>query len=119
MKKKIFITGVAGFIGSRLAELILSKKNYEVFGIDNLNDYYSIKLKQHRLEKLNKYAGFSFQKNDLNDVVSNKEIFKKFRPHFVVNLAAQAGVRYSKENPVSYVNLNIDGFLKIISLSKL
>lgn len=117
MKKKIFITGVAGFIGSRLAEIILSKKNYEVFGIDNLNDYYSIKLKQHRLEKLNKYAGFSFQKNDLNDVVSNKEIFKKFRPHFVVNLAAQAGVRYSKENPVSYVNSNIDGFLKIISLS--
>ncbi len=117
MKKKVFITGVAGFIGFRLAEIILSKKKYKVFGIDNLNDYYSTKLKKHRLDFLKKYDDFSFEKNDLNDQASNKEIFRKFRPDYVVNLAAQAGVRYSKKNPVSYVNSNINGFLNIISLS--
>lgn len=122
--KKVLITGVAGFIGHHLAKL-LSQNNYHVVGIDNLNDYYAQALKKARLAdlgiKTNKlidnksYHGqIDFLKTDLRDAEQLKELFRIFRFDYVVNLAAQAGVRYSLENPQSYIDNNITGFLNIL-----
>lgn len=111
--KKILITGVAGFIGSNLAAYWL-EKGAEVIGIDNLNDYYDVKLKQSRLQKLESYKNFLFSKADIADMDVMRKIFKEKEPEIVVNLAAQAGVRYSIENPDSYIQSNLIGFYNIL-----
>lgn len=111
--KKILIAGAAGFIGSNLAEYWL-EKGAEVIGIDNLNDYYDVKLKQSRLQKLESYKNFLFSKADIADMDVMRKIFKEKEPEIVVNLAAQAGVRYSIENPDSYIQSNLIGFYNIL-----
>jgi len=110
---KILITGVAGFIGYHLSKKILDE-SYEVIGIDNLNDYYDPSLKQNRLEILDKYNNFKFQKVDLKDKIAIDDIFETYQPTHVINLAAQAGVRYSIENPYAYVDSNLIGFMNIL-----
>lgn len=111
--KTIFITGVAGFIGSNLA-MRLIKKNIKIIGLDNLNDYYDVSLKEYRLKNLENNSNFLFIKGDLTDKKLIDEIFEKYKPEIVVNLAAQAGVRYSITNPDSYINSNIIGFYNIL-----
>ncbi|WKY46946.1 NAD-dependent epimerase [Eubacteriaceae bacterium ES3] len=110
---KILITGAAGFIGFHLSDLLLSK-NVEVIGIDNLNNYYDTGLKEDRLAILKQKKNFIFHKIDLKDKESLDELFENSRPEYVVNLAAQAGVRYSIENPYAYVDSNLVGFVNIL-----
>lgn len=110
---RILITGAAGFIGSTLAHRLLDRGD-EVLGYDNLNDYYDVRLKQARLDRLTPRPGFSFVKAALEDRTALEAAFDAFRPQRVVNLAAQAGVRYSLENPRAYVDANIVGFLNIL-----
>jgi UDP-glucuronate 4-epimerase len=110
---KVMITGVAGFIGSTLAKKLL-EKNYEVTGIDNLNDYYDVNLKKDRLKLLEKNKNFKFKLLDISSRNEMKELFKQNSFDYVVNLAAQAGVRYSIENPQSYVDTNLVGFGNIL-----
>ena len=110
---KILITGSAGFIGSALSLHFLQKGN-EVHGIDNHNDYYDPLLKKSRVERLNQYSKYKHHKIDLNENESLIKIFEDFKTNKVINLAAQAGVRYSIENPHAYVNSNIVGFLNIL-----
>jgi UDP-glucuronate 4-epimerase len=110
--KKIFITGAAGFIGFHLSKYLLSK-GCSIIGYDNLNDYYDVNLKYSRLDEL-KVDNFTFTKGDLADINSLEEIFEKYKPDIVVNLAAQAGVRYSIENPDVYIQSNIVGFLNVL-----
>ena len=111
---KILITGAAGFIGSHLAKRFLNEQ-WDVTGIDNINDYYDVNLKYGRLELLKKYPSFQFHKLDLRDQEDIIELFEQNGPFdYVVNLAAQAGVRYSIENPRAYTQSNIDGFLNIL-----
>jgi len=112
--QKILITGAAGFIGFHLSKYLLETKEYEVIGIDNINNYYSTKLKEDRLEILKKYENFEFHKIDLIEKVRIDELFKKEKFDYVVNLAAQAGVRYSITNPYSYVDSNLIGFVNIL-----
>ena len=114
--KKILITGVAGFIGYHLAKKLI-KKNYKIIGIDNLNDYYDPKLKKERLHQIKKKITF-YKLNILNYNLLEK-IFKKYKPSIVINLAAQAGVRYSLTNPKSYISTNLLGFFNVIELSKI
>ena len=114
---KYLITGSAGFIGYHLSKKLLEENN-EVCGIDNFNDYYDPKLKNNRIKLLKSFNNFSFEKIDICDKLSLKKIFKDFNPQKVVNLAAQAGVRYSLINPDAYVNSNLVGFLNIIELCK-
>ena len=116
MKNIVIITGVAGFIGYHLAKKILSK-NYYVVGLDNLNNYYSKKLKKDRIEDL-KNNNFRFIKIDLKNKSKLFGIFKKFKPKFVYHLAAQAGVRYSLLKPQNYIDNNITVFQNILELSK-
>ncbi len=118
LKNKIFITGVAGFIGFSIAKKLLKKKNNQIIGIDNLNSYYSKKLKLRRLQILKKNKNFKFFKLDLKDKKKLEIIFKKNKFSVVFNLAAQAGVRYSYENPRSYTDSNIIGFINLIELIK-
>lgn len=111
----ILITGVAGFIGSNLAKKLLSDINdIKIIGIDNLNDYYDVNLKKERLNTLNKYKHFIFIQENIKekDIIFN--IFKKYQPDIVINLAAQAGVRYSIINPDVYLESNIIGFFNIL-----
>ena len=115
---KILITGVAGFIGFSLTKKILKKKNIKVIGIDNLNSYYSKRLKNRRLDILKKNKNFSFFKIDLSNKKKLDKIFKDSKYDCVINLAAQAGVRYSYENPKSYTDSNIIGFINLIELVK-
>ena len=114
---KILITGSAGFIGFHLCKSLL-KDNFEVLGIDNLNDYYDPSLKLARLKQLKSYKNFNFEKVDITDRESITKIFQFFKPLKVVNLAAQAGVRYSIENPYAYMESNLVGFLNIIELCR-
>ena len=110
-----FITGVAGFIGSNLAKRILTEeKNVQVIGLDNMNEYYDIKIKEWRLAELNKFDNFKFIKGDLADKETVENIFKEYHPNIVVNLAAQAGVRYSITNPDAYIQSNLIGFYNIL-----
>jgi UDP-glucuronate 4-epimerase len=110
---KILVTGTAGFIGSALA-LRLLERGDEIIGIDNLNDYYDVNLKKARLARLENLPGFSDLRMDLEDLDAISRAFEIHRPERVVHLAAQAGVRYSLENPHAYVSANIVGFVNIL-----
>lgn len=109
----ILVTGAAGFIGFHVSKLLLERGD-EVVGIDNLNDYYDPSLKAARLDKLRATKGFSFRKIDIADVAAMSRMFAELRPEKVVHLAAQAGVRYSIENPHVYIDSNVHGFLNIL-----
>ena len=110
---RYLLTGAAGFIGFNLSKKLLDD-SYQIIGIDNLNDYYDPSLKQSRLEILGKYNNFSFHKVDLKDKAEVDHIFEIYQPTHVINLAAQAGVRYSIENPYAYVDSNLIGFVNIL-----
>jgi UDP-glucuronate 4-epimerase len=114
---KVLITGSAGFIGSALA-LRLLERGDEVVGIDNLNDYYDVELKKARLARTADHAAYSDVRVDLEDREGIAETFRKHQPQRVVNLAAQAGVRYSLENPLAYVDTNLVGFTNILEGSR-
>lgn len=113
--KTILVTGAAGFIGANLINEILKEFNIKtVIGLDNVNDYYDVKIKEHRLENIKKYEKFEFIKGNLADKEIIDNIFKKYKPEIVVNLAAQAGVRYSITNPDAYIESNLIGFYNIL-----
>ena len=115
MKKYILITGAAGFIGSNLVKRILKEeKDVYVIGIDNMNDYYDVNLKEYRLKELEKFDNFNFIKGSIADKECLENIFKEYKPEIVVNLAAQAGVRYSITNPDVYIESNLIGFYNIL-----
>jgi UDP-glucuronate 4-epimerase len=110
---KILVTGTAGFIGNHLA-LRLLERGDEVIGIDNLNDYYDVSLKVDRLVRVKDHAAFTDVRIDIADREGMEAVFKKYQPQKVVNLAAQAGVRYSLQNPHAYIDSNIVGFINIL-----
>lgn len=113
--KTVFITGVAGFIGSNLAQRLLKEiKDIKIVGLDNMNDYYDVRLKEYRLEKLSDNKNFFFVKGNLADKDTVNSIFKDYKPQIVVNLGAQAGVRYSITNPDAYIEANLIGFYNIL-----
>ncbi len=118
--QKIFITGAAGFIGSNLAnELLRTIDHIHIIGIDNMNTYYDISLKEYRLKQIRQLAetvsgDFTFLKGDIADKQILKDVFDQYHPDIVVNLAAQAGVRYSLENPDAYIASNLIGFYRIL-----
>jgi UDP-glucuronate 4-epimerase len=109
----ILITGAAGFIGYHLADRLL-QEGHDIYGIDNLNDYYDIGLKQQRLSQLRKYQNFRFKRLDLSDRHSTAQLFQTQNFAVVIHLAAQAGVRYSLDNPHAYLDSNLAGFLNIL-----
>jgi UDP-glucuronate 4-epimerase len=111
--KKILVTGAAGFIGFHLSKRLLDE-GHEVIGLDNLNDYYDVTLKEARLHQLTGRSGFTFYRASLEDDAAVKDLFATHRPEVVVNLAAQAGVRYSLQNPRAYIDSNVVGFLNIL-----
>ena len=111
----ILVTGAAGFIGSNLVKAIYKRyENPVVVGIDNMNDYYDVRLKEERLRQLEQYPDFTFVQGNIADKDLIDRIFAEFRPQVVVNLAAQAGVRYSITNPGAYIEANLIGFYNIL-----
>lgn len=113
--KNIFVTGAAGFIGSNLCKRLLKEfKGIKVIGLDNMNDYYDVSIKEYRLRELQKFDNFIFVKGNLADKETVSKIFVDYKPSVVVNLAAQAGVRYSIENPDAYIESNLIGFYNIL-----
>ena len=113
--KTILVTGAAGFIGSNLVKRIYEEvPSATVIGIDNMNAYYDVALKEFRLKELAKYSTFTFVKGNIADKELITDIFEKYKPSIVVNLAAQAGVRYSITNPDAYVESNLVGFFNIL-----
>lgn len=113
--KTILITGSSGFIGSNLCRVLLEQYNdIKIIGIDNMNDYYDVALKEYRLNQLQDYSNYTFIKGDISDKKLVDEVFKKYEPSVVVNLAAQAGVRYSITNPDAYIQSNVIGFFNIL-----
>ena len=113
--KTILITGVAGFIGANLAKRLLQEVvGIKVVGIDNMNDYYDVRLKEKRLKGLSPFSAFVFVKGDIADKSTTEKLFAEYQPSIVVNLAAQAGVRYSISNPDAYVASNLIGFYNIL-----
>ena len=111
--KVILVTGAAGFIGFHLSKQLL-EKGVKIIGYDNINEYYDVRLKYARLDILNQYENFTFIKGDLADKDKVNDLFETYKPEIVVNLAAQAGVRYSIENPQAYMDSNIIGFFNIL-----
>ena len=113
--KVILITGSSGFIGSFLTKRLLNEnKSIKIIGLDNMNNYYDVRLKEERLNELKKYDNFTFIKGDLKDKDLINNIFKEYKPSIVVNLGAQAGVRYSITNPDAYIDSNVIGFYNIL-----
>jgi UDP-glucuronate 4-epimerase len=117
MNNKILVTGSAGFIGFHVSSR-LCEEGYDVVGIDNMNNYYLTQLKKDRLKELSKYPNFTFYKIDISDENKLSDLFKKHDFNTIIHLAAQAGVRYSIENPQAYVKSNILGFTNILELSQ-
>ena len=117
MNKKILVTGAAGFIASRVCEMLL-EKGEEVVGLDNMNDYYDVRLKEYRLNRLLKYPNFTFYKADIENLLELKPVFEANSFRSVYNLAARAGVRYSMENPWVYLRTNTEGTLNLLELMK-
>jgi len=111
---KVLVTGAAGFIGYHVSRRLAESNRCDVLGIDNLNDYYSVDLKRARLAELEKVEHFRFLKSDFSDATALNGVFAHFKPDYVVHLGAQAGVRYSAENPAAYVQSNITGFLNVL-----
>ncbi|PTY05195.1 UDP-glucuronate 5-epimerase [Opitutaceae bacterium EW11] len=116
---KVLVTGAAGFIGYHVSRRLSESKRCEVLGIDNLNDYYSVDLKQARLKQLESFDAFRFLRLDFSDAKAVLAIFEHFKPDYVVHLGAQAGVRYSLENPAAYVQSNITGFLNMLEAARM
>ena len=114
----ILITGCAGFIGFNLVKSMSFKKNVNILGIDNLNNYYDVNLKKDRLKLIRDQKNFKFLKLDLNNITKLKEIFNKNKFDVVVHLAAQAGVRYSFKNPKAYIDSNVIGFYNLLECCK-
>ena len=115
MGKTVFITGASGFIGSNLAKRILTTEpDTKVIGLDNMNDYYDVRIKEARLEELQKFENYTFIKGNLADKALINSIFEQYHPDIVVNLGAQAGVRYSITNPDAYIESNMIGFYNIL-----
>lgn len=115
MGKTIFITGASGFIGSNLAKRILATEpDIKVIGLDNMNDYYDVRIKEARLDELKKFEKYTFIKGNLADKTLINSIFEQHHPDIVVNLGAQAGVRYSITNPDAYIESNMIGFYNIL-----
>ena len=117
MKTKIYITGAAGFIGFHASKKFLDK-GFSVHGFDSVNDYYDVRLKKSRLNILKKYKKFSFTKGLLENQKLFNQSVVKFRPSVIIHLAAQAGVRYSIDNPDVYLNSNIVGTFNVIKIAK-
>jgi len=109
IEKKILVTGCAGFIGSHVCEY-LCKNNYHVLGLDNLNDYYDVRLKEKNIELLKAYKNFIFVKED----ICNTKVIETWKPYKIIHLASMAGVRYSIENPLLYFDVNVGGFINIL-----
>ena len=115
MHKVTFITGSSGFVGSNLAKRILTTEpDTKVIGLDNMNDYYDVRIKEARLAELQKFENYTFIKGNLADKVLINSIFEQYHPDIVVNLGAQAGVRYSITNPDAYIESNMIGFYNIL-----
>lgn len=115
MDKTVFITGASGFIGSNLAKRILTTEpETKVIGLDNMNDYYDVRIKEARLAELQKFENYTFIKGNLADKALINSIFEQYHPDIVVNLGAQAGVRYSITNPDAYIESNMLGFYNIL-----
>ena len=124
----ILVTGSAGFIGWKVCESLLKsselipgiskKENLQIVGVDNLNDYYDVRLKQWRLEQLKKFSNFRFHKADIEDLKTLNDLFEEYRFDLIINLAARAGVRYSMENPFVYYTTNVLGNLNLLELSR-
>ena len=115
---KILITGCCGFIGFNLSKKLLQNKRNKIFGIDNMNNYYSVKLKKERLKQLSKEKNFLFRKVDLKNFTNLHRIFQQFKPDYIYHFAAQAGVQYSIKHPRKYVDYNINAFFNILELAK-
>lgn len=115
--KNVLITGAAGFIGARTTQLLL-KENINVIGVDNLNDYYDIRIKKHRLEILKENKYFKFYKSDIENQKDLEKIFRNNKIDSVINLAARAGVRYSLKNPFIYASTNYNGSLNLLDLMR-
>lgn len=114
---KVLVTGAAGFIGNQVA-LRLLERGDEVLGIDNMNDYYEVQLKQDRLKRLSDFKGFQFEKADLSDDPAMIKLCDSFQPQRIVSMAAQAGVRYSLKNPKAYLDSNLAGFLNLLEICR-
>lgn len=115
MSKTVFVTGASGFIGSNLAKRILATEpDTKVIGLDNMNDYYDVRIKEARLAELQKFENYTFIKGNLADKALINSIFEQYHPDIVVNLGAQAGVRYSITNPDAYIESNMIGFYNIL-----
>lgn len=112
-RMNIMVTGAAGFIGFHVSKALLDRGD-SVCGVDNVNDYYSVSLKQDRLEILKEYPGFAPAVTDISDKARMETLFKEYRPDYVINLAAQAGVRHSLKHPHDYIRSNIQGFMNIL-----
>ena len=117
MKTKIFITGSSGFIGFHTAKKFLDK-GFKIHGLDSMNNYYDVSLKRSRLKILKRYKDFSFTRGKLENKRNLKNLIFKFKPSIIIHLAAQAGVRYSIENPEAYLQSNVLGTFNIIEVAK-